>query len=92
MYAASLLDSRHLGFIKATALRSSPRTGLNGHLTDLALLCLRAVIVPIYTTQAVDQIRYILENSGSKMIFSSRAASCINMRPRQFAASRASSM
>ena len=38
-------------------------------LTDLALLCLRAVIVPIYTTQAVDQIRYILENSGSKMIF-----------------------
>ena len=38
-------------------------------LTDLALLCLRAVIVPIYTTQAVDQIRYHLENSGSKMIF-----------------------
>ncbi|HEY2867796.1 MAG TPA: long-chain fatty acid--CoA ligase [Pyrinomonadaceae bacterium] len=38
-------------------------------LTDLALLCLRAVIVPIYTTQAVDQIRYILENSGSKLIF-----------------------
>ena len=38
-------------------------------LTDLALLCLGAVNVPIYTTQAVDQIRYILENSGSKMIF-----------------------
>ena len=38
-------------------------------LTDLALLSLRAVNVPIYTTQAVDQIRYILENSGAKMLF-----------------------
>ncbi len=37
-------------------------------LTDLALLSLRAVIVPIYTTQAVEQIRYILEDSGSKML------------------------
>src|SRR5690348_9308734 len=37
-------------------------------LADLALLCLRAVIVPIYTTQAVDQIRFILENSGAKML------------------------
>ncbi len=38
-------------------------------LTDLAILSLRAVNVPIYTTQAVDQIRYILENSGAKMLF-----------------------
>jgi long-chain acyl-CoA synthetase len=38
-------------------------------LTDIALLCLRAVNVPIYTTQAVDQIRFILENSGAKMLF-----------------------
>jgi long-chain acyl-CoA synthetase len=38
-------------------------------LTDLALLCLRVVNVPIYTTQAVDQIRFILENSGAKMLF-----------------------
>jgi long-chain acyl-CoA synthetase len=37
-------------------------------LTDLALLSLRAVNVPIYTTQAVEQIRYILENSGSKLL------------------------
>jgi long-chain acyl-CoA synthetase len=37
-------------------------------LTDLALLCLRAVNVPIYTTQAVEQIRFILENSGAKML------------------------
>jgi len=37
-------------------------------LTDLAILSLRAANVPIYTTQAVDQIRYILENSGAKML------------------------
>lgn len=38
-------------------------------LTDLAILSLRAVNVPIYTTQAVDQVRYILENSGARMLF-----------------------
>jgi long-chain acyl-CoA synthetase len=37
-------------------------------LTDLAILSLRAVNVPIYTTQAVEQIRYILEDSGAKML------------------------
>lgn len=37
-------------------------------LTDLAVLSLRAVNVPIYTTQAVDQIRYIIEDSGAKML------------------------
>jgi long-chain acyl-CoA synthetase len=35
---------------------------------DLAILSLRAVNVPIYTTQAVEQIRFILENSGAKML------------------------
>lgn len=38
-------------------------------LVDLAILSLRAVNVPIYTTQAVEQIRFILENSGAKMLF-----------------------
>ena len=38
-------------------------------LTDLAILSLRAINVPIYTTQAVEQIRYILEDSGAKMLF-----------------------
>lgn len=36
---------------------------------DLAILSLRAVNVPIYTTQAVDQVRFILENSGARMLF-----------------------
>ena len=38
-------------------------------LTDIAILSLRAVNVPIYTTQAVEQIRYILEDSGARMLF-----------------------
>lgn len=37
-------------------------------LADLAALSLGGVSVPIYTTQAVEQIRYILEDSGSKML------------------------
>ena len=38
-------------------------------LADLAILSLRGVNVPIYTTQAVEQIRYILEDSGTKALF-----------------------
>jgi len=38
-------------------------------LTDLAILSLRAINVPIYTTQAVEQIRFILEDSGARMLF-----------------------
>lgn len=36
---------------------------------DLAILSLRGVNVPIYTTQAVEQIRYILEDSGARALF-----------------------
>ncbi|MFN2501413.1 MAG: long-chain fatty acid--CoA ligase [Pyrinomonadaceae bacterium] len=42
-------------------------------LVDLAILSLRAITVPIYTTQAVEQIRFILENSGARMLFISGA-------------------
>jgi long-chain acyl-CoA synthetase len=38
-------------------------------ITDLAILSLRAVNVPIYTTQAVEQVRYILEDSGARVLF-----------------------
>lgn len=38
-------------------------------IVDLAILSIRAVNVPIYTTQAVEQIRFILENSGARMLF-----------------------
>jgi len=38
-------------------------------ITDLAILSLRAVNVPIYTTQAVDQVRFILNDSGARVLF-----------------------
>ncbi len=38
-------------------------------IVDLAILSLGAVNVPIYTTQAVEQVRYILEDSGARLIF-----------------------
>ena len=38
-------------------------------IADLAILSLGAINVPIYTTQAVDQIRYILGDSGTRAIF-----------------------
>ncbi|MEP6912261.1 MAG: long-chain fatty acid--CoA ligase [bacterium] len=38
-------------------------------IVDLAILSLGAVNVPIYTTQAVDQVRFIIEDSGARAIF-----------------------
>jgi long-chain acyl-CoA synthetase len=38
-------------------------------IVDLAILSLGAINVPIYTTQAVEQIEYILSDSGAKAIF-----------------------
>ncbi len=38
-------------------------------IADLAILSLGAINVPIYTTQAVDQIRFILSDSGTRVIF-----------------------
>src|ERR687893_2787761 len=37
-------------------------------ITDLAILSLGAVNVPIYTTQAVEQVRYILSDSGARVL------------------------
>ena len=38
-------------------------------IADMAILSLGAVNVPIYTTQAIDQIRYILTDSGARVLF-----------------------
>jgi long-chain acyl-CoA synthetase len=38
-------------------------------IADLAILSLGAINVPIYTTQAVEQVRYILEDSGARLLF-----------------------
>jgi long-chain acyl-CoA synthetase len=38
-------------------------------IVDLAILSIGAVNVPIYTTQAVEQVRFILEDSGTRLLF-----------------------
>ncbi len=38
-------------------------------IADFAILSLGAVNVPIYTTQAIDQIRFILADSGARALF-----------------------
>ncbi len=42
-------------------------------IADLAILSLGAINVPIYTTQAVDQIRFILTDSGARAVFISNS-------------------
>ena len=37
-------------------------------MVDLAILSLGAINVPIYTTQAVEQVRFILEDSGARLL------------------------
>ena len=38
-------------------------------IVDMAILSLGAINVPIYTTQAIEQVEYILSDSGAKAIF-----------------------
>ncbi|HJU53832.1 MAG TPA: AMP-binding protein, partial [Pyrinomonadaceae bacterium] len=38
-------------------------------IVDLAILSIGAVNGPIYTTQAVEQVRFILEDSGARLLF-----------------------
>jgi long-chain acyl-CoA synthetase len=38
-------------------------------IVDLGILSLGAINVPIYTTQAVEQVRFILEDSGARLLF-----------------------
>ena len=49
----------------ALLAESSPEWSL----TDYAILAVGAVNVPIYPTQAVDQVEFILRNSGARILF-----------------------
>ncbi|HKQ99665.1 MAG TPA: long-chain fatty acid--CoA ligase [Pyrinomonadaceae bacterium] len=50
-------------------------------IVDLAILSLGAINVPIYTTQAVEQVRYILEDSGARLLFISGRKVLKHARP-----------
>ena len=61
--------------LAATGIRPGDRVALLSEnrpewsIVDLAILSLGAINVPIYTTQAVDQIEFILTDSGARAIF-----------------------
>lgn len=50
-------------------------------ISDFAILSLGAINVPIYTTQAVDQIEYILADSGARAMFVSNRKLFRHARP-----------
>jgi long-chain acyl-CoA synthetase len=67
---------RHVALgLVALGIKSGDRVALLSEnrpewsITDLAILSLGAVNVPIYTTQAVDQVEYILSDSGTRALF-----------------------
>ncbi|MCA1591763.1 MAG: long-chain fatty acid--CoA ligase [Acidobacteria bacterium] len=61
--------------LSALGIRKGDRVALlsenrpDWSVVDLAILSIGAVNVPIYTTQAPEQVRYILEDSGARVLF-----------------------
>src|SRR6185369_14335069 len=49
--------------------------------TDYAILANGAVTVPIYPTQTVDQVEYILRNSGARVLFISNSKQFRRVKP-----------
>src|SRR5262245_42359200 len=50
-------------------------------IVDMAILSLGAINVPIYTTQAIEQVEFILADSGAKAIFISNRRLSRHVRP-----------
>ncbi|MGH9754991.1 MAG: AMP-dependent synthetase/ligase [Blastocatellia bacterium] len=50
-------------------------------ITDYAILANGAINTPIYPTQAVDQVEYILRNSGARMLFISNTKQLRRIQP-----------
>jgi long-chain acyl-CoA synthetase len=79
---------RHIALgLKDLGIRSKDRVALISEnrpewsIADLAILSIGAVTVPIYTTQAVDQIQFILEDSGTRALLISGGRVLNHARP-----------
>lgn len=79
---------RHIALgLAELGIRAGDRVGLISEnrpewsIVDLAILSAGAVTVPIYTTQSVDQIRYILEDSGARALMISGGRILKHARP-----------
>ena len=65
---AVALGLHALGVCKGDRIALLSENRSEWSITDLAILSLGAVNVPIYTTQAVEQVRYILEDSEARVL------------------------
>lgn len=63
------LGLKALGVVSGDRVAVLSGTRYEWTLADLAILSLGAVTVPIYPSSTPDQVVYILENSGSKVVF-----------------------
>jgi long-chain acyl-CoA synthetase len=79
---------RHIALgLADLGIRAGDRVGLISEnrpewsIVDLAILSAGAVTVPIYTTQSVEQIRYILEDSGARALMISGGRILKHARP-----------
>jgi long-chain acyl-CoA synthetase len=61
----------------ALLAESSPEWSI----TDYAILANAAINVPIYPTQSVDQVEYILRNSGARFLFVSNSKQMRRIKP-----------
>jgi long-chain acyl-CoA synthetase len=72
--------------IRDAGLSADDRVALVAHdcvdwiVCDFATLFAGCVVVPIYPTQALDHTKYILEHSGSKLVFVDSAATLEHVR------------
>ncbi|MDQ3652221.1 MAG: long-chain fatty acid--CoA ligase [Acidobacteriota bacterium] len=64
--AAGLAD---LGVVKGDRVALLSENRPDWSIVDLAILSLGAVNIPIYTTQPPDQVRFILDDSGARLLF-----------------------
>src|SRR5262247_1812587 len=75
------LALRHLGVQAGDRVALLAESSPEWSATDYAILANGAVNVPIYPTQAVDQVEYILRNSGARILFISNAKQLRRIQP-----------
>src|SRR5436305_5522725 len=78
---AIALGLEELGLSKGDRIALLSENRPEWSIVDLAILSLGAVNVPIYTTQAVEQVRYILEDSQARVLFVSNRRVFRHARP-----------
>ncbi|HVF26705.1 MAG TPA: AMP-binding protein, partial [Pyrinomonadaceae bacterium] len=66
---AVALGLAELGVLKGDRVALLSENRPDWSIVDLAILSLGAVNVPVYTTQAPEQVKYILEDSGARLLF-----------------------